>query len=98
MLYMIIYLKLCSKFCFIGGHQYRSWKKLYFQLNANTLKYCISDHEGDLESRREIDLTEGKRIRQKKCTGVFTKPDVFFGIIVEGRTYYMYGTDEEELK
>ena len=55
--------------------------------------YCIS--EGDLESRGEIDLT-GARL----TNGLMEHPHTIgsFCLVIEGRTYYMYGTDTVELK
>ena len=63
--------------------------------------YCIS--EGDLESRGEIDLTEGRGARHKMCTstnGLMEHSHTIgsFCLVIEGRTYYMYGTDTVELK
>ena len=58
--------------------------------------YCIS--EGDLESRGEIDLTEGRGARL--TNGLMEHPHTIgsFCLVIEGRTYYMYGTDTVELK
>ena len=85
---------------FIGG-QYRSWKKRHFELKGTKLIYYKS--EGDLVPRGEIDLTEGRGMRSKKCTTGLewpndAKPNVTFGIAIEGRTYYMYGTNPAEVK
>ena len=84
----------------IGG-QYRNWKKRYFVLKGTTLTYSVK--EDDAEPKGVIDLTKGRGVRAKNQTQGLEWPDeaknsVAFGLAIEGRTYYLFGTDVQEVK
>ena len=86
------------------GAEYRTWKKRYFVLKDTTIIYYAN--KGDTLEKGRIDLTKGYGIRDKIQTmgmgGVNWPPNVdrcvSFGIAVEGRTYYLYGEDIDEVK
>ena len=85
----------------LKGGQYRNWKKRYFVLKNTTLSYY--NKEGDEKTKGDIDLTKGRGVRSKKQTQGLEWPDdakhsLAFGLAVEGRTYYFYGSDAEEIK
>ena len=64
------------------------------------LYYCKED---DPEPKGIIDLTEGRGVRNKNKTHGLEWPDeakdkLSFGLAIEGRTFYLYGTDPEDIK
>ncbi len=70
-------------------------------LKNTTLSYYAK--EGDEQTKGAIDLTKGRGVRTKKQTQGLTWPDdakssVAFGLAIEGRTYYFYGANAEEVK
>ena len=85
----------------IAGGQYRNWKKRHFILKDTALSYYAK--EGDETPKGLIDLTKGRGVRTKNQTDGLEWPDeakhsLAFGLAVEGRTYYFYGADKEEVK
>ena len=85
---------------FAGG-VYRNWKKRYFVLCGTTLTYYA--REEDTESKGVVDLTTGRGVRTKdQCTledwPKEAKASLTFGVATESRTYYLYGTDKEEVR
>jgi hypothetical protein len=83
------------------GGTYRNWRKRHFVLKGTTLSYY--KNEGDPQPKGSIDLTTGRGVRAKKETQDLewpkeAKANVSFGIAVEGRTYYVYGTDPNEIQ
>ena len=85
----------------IGG-AYRSWKKRYFVLCDSSL--CYYKKESDTNPKGTIDLATGRGVRTKKqCVAVEdwpkdAKKEVTFGLSVESRTYYLYGSEKENIE
>ncbi len=95
MYYIVISLSL------IGGG-YRNWKKRYFVLRDSTLCYYVK--EGEESPKGTIQLSTGRGVRTKmQCKSVEQWPKeakngVTFGLAVESRTYYLYGSDAATVK
>lgn len=84
-----------------SGGQYRSWKKRHFVLKNTSLSYYVK--EGDEQPKGVIDLSKGRGVRAKNQTSGLEWPDeakknLAFGLAVEGRTYYFYGSSADEVK
>ena len=73
-------------------------------LQGTTLSYYKK--EGDKTPKGVIDLTKGRGVRPKMLVNGLTKEewpakateDLAFGVAVEGRTYYMYGSEAEDVR
>ena len=85
---------------FTSGGKYRNWKKRYFVLTGTTVRYYVN--EGDAAARGEIDLATGRGVRQRHhCSLEWpkeAKEGISFGLSTEGRTFYLYGTDKEDIE
>ena len=81
---------------YAGGNR-RSWKKRYFVLKENTIKYYKSKDSKKVCGH--INLTEGTGVREKdQCScqwPVEAYVDYCFGVATKSRTYYFYTTTEE---
>ena len=59
-------------------------------------------NKGDAVARGVIDLTAGRGVRQKHhCTLEWpkdAKKGVCFGLSTEGRTFYLYGPDKDDIE
>ena len=59
-------------------------------------------NEGDASAKGIISLAEARGVRVRQhCTVEWhkdAKSGLSFGLSTEGRTYYLYGTDREEIR
>ena len=82
------------------GGSYRNWKKRYFTLSDDTLKYYAK--EGDSSPKKVIDLKESRGVRNRTQCGVVwpreAQPGLAFGIATDKRTFYLYGDDKDAVK
>lgn len=89
-------------YLFKQGGGYRNWKKRYFVLEDSTL--CYYTKEGEAAAKGTIDLATGRGVRSKEqCRSVEKWPndandDTTFGLAVEKRTYFIYGSDKDVVK
>ncbi len=70
-------------------------------MKHTALTYYVK--EGDDKPKGVIDLMEGRGVRSKNQTDGLEWPGeaknkLAFGLAVEGRTYYFYGSDVQEVK
>ena len=73
-------------------------------LQGTTLSYYKK--EGDKTPQGVIDLAKGRGVRPKMLVKGLTKEewpakateDLAFGLAVEGRTYYIYGSNAEDVR
>lgn len=70
-------------------------------MKGTTLNYYKKKE--DPVAKGSIDLTTGRGVRSKKETKGVEWPDeaknnVSFAVAIEGRTYYLYGTDVGEIR
>lgn len=70
-------------------------------LKGTTL--CYYKAKDEATPKGQIDLTSGRGVRNKKhCSGLEwpkeAKAALSFGVATESRTYYLYGTDKEDVR
>ena len=70
-------------------------------LSGTTLSYYKA--QNDAVPKGEIDLKTGRGVRPKAhCNGLewpsAAKASLSFGVSTEARTYYLYGTNKEDVK
>ena len=89
---------------FSVGKHYKTWNRRYFVLQGTTLSYYKK--EADKTPQGVIDLAKGRGVRPKMLVKGLTNEewpakateDLAFGLAVEGRTYYIYGSDTEDVR
>ena len=69
-------------------------------MSGSTLSYYKA--QNDAKPKGEIDLKTGRGVRTKNnCNGLewpsAAKTSLSFGVATKSRTYYMYGTDKEDV-
>ena len=83
----------------IGGVYHVTWKERYFILRENSLSYYVK--KDDDKPKKVIDLTEGRGVREmEQCTMKDWPEDAkfCFGVALPKRTWYFYGSDDEDIK
>lgn len=88
----------------VSGTINPSWRKSYFALKGTKLLYTKQEGDNLAKPEGEVDLTSARGVRSKEeCAKTVQWPDDIkeeqcFGVAVETGTYYLIGTDEENVK
>ena len=84
---------------FVLGGGFRTWKKRWCILRADSLSYYVK--QGDSKPKKVIDLKEGRGVRTKDHCSLEAWPGdakFCFGVATPDRTWYFYGPDDKDVK